>query len=109
MAAVSDASGWPPWFEENLLCYLRDPILWPVTFAVLGHGSVVLAPLFLHLARGFAPASIFATGLLFALSVYVARIEWRAIARPGVLTAALSATWLGGVALAWTADHYGVY
>ncbi len=108
-AAVDAPSGWPPFFEKYVLPYARDPLLWPVTFAVLAHGSVVLAPLFLHMARGFAPASILASALIGAGTIKVMTFEWRAIRRPGAVTALLALTWLGGVGLAWLANEHGVY
>ena len=109
-ASTEPASiGWPPALQRHLLPYVRDPLLWPVTFSVLAHGSVVLAPLFLHIVRGFAPASLAVTALLGAATFKVSSLEWRALRRPGAVTVLLALTWLGGVAVAWLADRHGLY
>jgi hypothetical protein len=108
-ASTEPSSAWPPAFEKYVLPYARDALLWPVTFSVLAHGSVVLAPLFLHMARGFAPGSILAAALIGAGTIKVMSFEWKAIRRPGAVTALLTLTWLGGVGLAWLANKHGVY
>ncbi len=104
-----DPTDWSARAAEFLLPYLQDPLLWPVTFSFFAHASVVLAPLFLHIARGFAPASLGVVGLLGLGTFRLVQAERRTNGRMGTLTWVLVATWLLGVFLAWVADRYGVY
>ena len=100
--------GWPPFIASWLLPYLKEPALWPVALAVLGHVVVVLVPLLLAVARvgsGWAAACL---GVAAALSLLPVRWELRAEGRPAGATAVVVGVWLTSLLTAAAADRWGI-
>ena len=100
--------GWPPFVEEWLLPYLREPSLWPVAVAVLGHVVVVLAPLMLVLWRTGSVAAGMALGVLLVASLWPVRWEVGAQGRPGCATGVLVVVWVVSGLTAWLAGDFGL-
>ena len=101
--------GWPVWIETWVLPYVREPSLWPVLVALLGHVVVGIAPLVLYVVRtGSVEAGLVLVGLVLAsvglVGFEVFRFRW-----PGGVTAALVATWATSLGLAWVADRTGTF
>lgn len=105
-----DASDRPPkprdptWFEQWVLPYAREPVLWPVLLAILGHVVLLFALGLLRVWRGEGAG---AAVLSAALTVGLVGLEVRAASRPGALAIALGITWALAVPLAMLAQRTG--
>ncbi|MEQ1504148.1 MAG: hypothetical protein ABMB14_18035 [Myxococcota bacterium] len=101
--------GWPDWIEEWVLPYLREPTLWPVLVALLGHVVVGLVPPMLAVWRtGSAWAAValalVAVGSLGAIGFEVGRFR-----RPGAVSLAVIGTWALAVGTAILAARTGLW
>jgi hypothetical protein len=93
--------------EQWLLPYLREPVLWPVLVALLGHVMVGLAPLMLLVWRtGNGTALVLLGGLLLGTAGLVT-FEGVRFGRPGPVTFTCALTWLSSGALAWLGESTG--
>lgn len=101
--------GWPPWVVEWILPYVDDSLLWPVLFALLAHVAVVIVPLMTLVIRSQSPAAAAVLFMLAWLTVSLMAVEWRAIGRPGALTAVLGLTWGVCFPFAWYTADWGVF
>jgi len=99
---------WPLWVEEWVLPYLREPALWPVLLALLGHVVVVIAPLCLAVARTGSGWALLGLLMLAAGSAWLCRWELSVRGRPGSVAATVGLTWLVSLVSAWGADRLGV-
>lgn len=104
-----DDEPWSPGVERWVMPFLREPALWPVAVAVVGHVVVLLAVILLTAARSPSPWA-WAALILLGLSTggQVVR-EIRATGRPGLWTGTLLGTWAAAAGLALLADRLGVY
>jgi hypothetical protein len=100
--------GWPEWMEQWLLPYLREPVLWPVLVALLGHVVVGLAPLMLVVWRTGNPTALVLLGLLSLGTAGLVGFEALRFHRPGAVTLTCALTWLSSGALAWLGERTGV-
>ena len=101
--------GWPLWIELWVLPYVREPALWPVLVALLGHVVVGIAPLVLYVVReGGLRSELFLATLVLGSLGLVGFELWR-FRRPGGVTAALVGTWITSLGLAWIFDRTGVF
>jgi hypothetical protein len=99
---------WPAWFEQWVLPYLREPVLWPVLLAVMGHVVLVVTALELAVWR---VRSIESGVVLLALALGSAGatlFEVRRSGRPGPVTVTLALSWAASVGGAWLAERTGV-
>lgn len=92
-----------------MLPYVREPALWPVLIALLGHVVVGLSPLMLSVWRtGSVYAGLALLGLLLGSCGLVAfeiyRFRW-----PGPVALTCLLTWLAGGGVAWLADRTGTF
>jgi hypothetical protein len=94
--------------EQWLLPYLREPVLWPVLVALLGHVVVGLAPLMLTVWRTGNSTAIFLLSVLLLGTAGLVGFEGVRFHRPGAVTLACVLTWLSGGALAWLGERTGV-
>ena len=95
--------------EQVLLAFLREPMLWPVLVAVVGHAVALLAPLLLLALRERRLASLAALLLLLGLSALMSWRESRLRGRPSPLSGLLWTTWLLAGGAAWIADRYEIF
>ena len=91
-----------------MLPYVREPALWPVALAVLGHVVVVLAPLMLAVHRVGSWLAAAALGGIAALTLVPVVHEVRVHGRPGAVFVALALTWVVSVAAAVGAGSAGL-
>jgi hypothetical protein len=104
----TQVGGWPPFVEQWLLPYLREPSLWPVALAVLGHVVVVLVPLMLAVARvGSTGAGVALAGMGLA-SLAPMRWEWVSERGFGRATVTIVLVWCSSAAVAWAAGRSGL-
>ena len=90
-----------------MLPYVRNPSLWPVLVALLGHVVIVLTPLMLAVWRVGSGLAGLGLVLLAGLTVAACGMEARALRRPGAVALSLGLTWAAAVALAWVAEETG--
>jgi len=95
--------------ERNLLTFLREPMLWPVLVAIIGHAVALLVPVILLAVRERRLSSAALLLLLVGLSASLLRRETRLRGRPGALSGVVWATWSLSAGAAWVADHYGIF
>ena len=93
-------TGFPPWMERWVWTYLREPSLWPVALALLGHVMILLAPVMLFAWRDGNPFAY--------LALFLVRLEARHLRRPGAVTLALTLTWAAAVGVAWAGWRWGL-
>lgn len=105
----SPPPGWPEWMENWVIPYVREPALWPVLLALLGHVVVALVPMMLATVRDQAGWAILGLLALSALSAWLVGFEVRRFHRPRGVTLAVVSTWLVSVGLAWLADRTGTF
>lgn len=101
-------SGWPAWLEQWILPYLREPSLWPVLIAVMGHVVVVVVALELDVWREGSIGSGITLAALIAATAGGCGFEVRRVGGPGALTYTLALTWAASVGGAWIAARTGV-
>ena len=101
-------TGFPPWMERWVWTYLREPSLWPVALALLGHVMIVLAPVMLFAWRDGNPFAYLALFLVISGTVHLMWLEVRHIRRPGAVTLALTLTWAAAVGVAWAGWRWGL-
>jgi hypothetical protein len=102
------SSGWPDWLEQWVLPYLREPALWPVLVAIMGHVVVAVVALELALWRERSVGSGALLALLLAGSGAATTFEIRRSGRPGAVTATLALSWAASVGGAWLAERTGL-
>lgn len=101
--------GWPAWMEDWVIPYVREPALWPVLLALLGHVVVAIAPMLLAAWRTREPWAFVGLAAMVALSAWLVGFELRRFHRPRGVTAVVVGTWLCSVGLAWLADRTGTF
>jgi hypothetical protein len=89
--------------------YLKEPALWPVAFAIIGHIDVVVGMAILGAVRSTSPLSTAGLFLLVGLSGKAVVDERKAKGAFGPIGALVAIVWSTSSALAWVADHYGYY
>lgn len=94
----------PSWFEVWVLPYAREPVLWPVLLAILGHVVLLFAIGLLDLWRG---EGFGAAVLSVALTLALVGWEVRVARRPGALSISIALTWVAGVVLAVFSQRTG--
>lgn len=94
--AASAEGRWPVWVETWVLPYVREPVLWPVLIAILGHVVVLFALGALNVWRG---ESWTAAVLSVAFTVGSVGWEYRVMRRPGPIAAWIALTWLVSIGL----------
>ena len=111
-AADSSSDGekeaWPPWVVNYLLPYLREPAGWPITFAVLGHLSVLQAVVMLTVWRSQSPPFMFLFAGYAVMTLAPLRTEFRT-GGPGVVTVLLAYIWATTFGLAWWGGSAGYF
>ena len=102
---VDDATFLDKW----VFPYLKEPALWPVAFAIIGHIDVVVAMAILETARSLSPVSTAALFLLVGLSGRAVVGEWKKDGKPGPVGITMAIIWSSSSLLAWFADSRGYY
>jgi hypothetical protein len=95
--------------EHILLAFLREPMLWPVLVAIVGHAIALLVPVILLAVRDQRVTSGALLLLLLGLSASLLWRETRLQGRPSPLSGLIWATWSLSAGAAWVADHYGIF
>jgi len=95
--------------ERSLLTFVREPMLWPVLVAIVGHAIALLVPVILLALRERRLSSAVLLLLLIGLSISLLRREVRLRGRPSPLSGVVWATWTLSAGAAWVADHYGIF
>ncbi len=90
-----------------MLPYVRNPSLWPVLVALLGHVVIVIAPLMLAVWRVGSVAAGVVLVALAALTLGACVVEARALKRPGGVGVSLALTWAAALGVAWLAESTG--
>ena len=101
--------GWPPWVEKYLLPYLREPAGWPITFAVVGHASVLQALVGLAAWRSQHPAFLFLVAAYVVMTLTPIRTEYRCTGTFGIITKLVIGMWLSTLGVAWWAGRSGYF
>lgn len=100
--------GFPPWMERWVWTYLREPSLWPVALALLGHAMILVAPVMLFAWRDGNPVAWLALSLLLGGTGHLVWLELRHSRRPGAVTLALALTWAAAGGVAWAGWRWGL-
>lgn len=103
------APGWPLWIETWVLPYVREPTLWPVLVALLGHVVVGIVPLVLFVVRSGSVRGGLVLGGMVVGSLGLFGFEVFRFRRPGAVSVVVGATWVVSLGLAWLADRTGVF
>lgn len=100
--------GFPPWMERWIWTYLREPTLWPVALAVLGHVMIIIAPVMLWAWRDGNLLAYMALFLLGSGTVNLMWLEVRHSRRPGAVSLAMLLTWSAAAGVAWMGQRWGL-
>jgi len=100
-------SAWPPFLAQWVVPYLKEPSLWPVAMALLGHVVVVLAPLMLMVKRSGSWWAGAGLCVAAAVSAWAVRCEWLDDGGPRSVAVATACVWLLSVAAAWYGGNAG--
>ena len=93
--------------HPKLVPYLKEPSLWPVAMALLGHVVVVLAPLMLMVKRSGSWWAGAGLCVAAAVSAWAVRCEWLDDGGPRSVAVAMACVWLLSVAAAWYGGNAG--
>lgn len=101
-------SAWPQFVQTWVLPYIREPMLWPVLIAVLGHVVLLVALDMLAVYRSGDAGAVVMLVLMMAATIYLVVREVRIVGRPAGVSATLVLSWLASVASAVGAEYTGV-
>ncbi len=79
--------------DKWVLPYLKEPALWPVAFAIVGHIDTVLVLIILETVRNLHPVTTAALLILIGLSVQAGFSERRSKGKFGALSVLLGVVW----------------
>lgn len=96
------------WADQWVWPFLREPVLWPVAVAIIGHVVLVQAWLLVEVWRAAAPQHTAAFGVLVVMSVGLVHGELRSRRRPGAVAFTVVASWAVAALVAWGAGSYGI-
>ena len=99
---------WPDWLEQWVIPYVRDPVLWPVVIAVMGHVVVAVTALELAVWRVGSVGSGLIVLALAVGSIAATGFETRRFGRPGPVSLTLALSWAASIGFAWLAERTGI-
>lgn len=98
-----------PFSERWLAPFVREPLLWPVTFVIIAHAVAFLAPVLLLGLRDRRLSALGALAGIVVLSGAAVRAEIARQRRPGMVCALLATTWAFAVLVAIAAHRTGIF
>ncbi len=105
---TTEPSAWPEFVRTWVLPYIKEPTLWPVLIAVLGHVVLLIALDLLAVYRSGDAGAVIMLALMLAGTVYLVQRELRIVGGIAGVSITLVGSWLASVAAAVGAEWSGV-
>lgn len=92
---------WPPWFNNWVLPYISESLLWPILFVLWAHVVLGLAVVMVISFTGNMFLGLALCSILLSVSGRLIWFEIQVRRRPGGLTVFVLVTWLTGVVVGY--------